>query len=319
MTQSFGASTSDLFQTLIALARWDSFDDGGSVAFASEDEALGWVYQAAGDTNEEQRLRLRHAFQMLTVSAKILRSSSWEPWQTRTRRHRLLVQPLVRRPDGTILIAPQYLLTTLSVYNNQLTQGVLPWTGEVPDTVSSALANRRARRNKEFERSLERQLQQLGFKTIARVKPGDHARLGIPELTTEVDLVCGRSGDLNIWLIEAKDPASVYGFAEAARQLRTFYRDSVSKGRIKHCYATQLSRKESELKPYAEEIAKALGVTIPSSVHGEHVLQTRFVTRHLTPAGYVKSRPYEVLTAMQFFALLSSDGYAPEQVRDESL
>lgn len=312
MLESFGASTSDLFIVLMALAQWDSFDDGRSITFASEDEALGWVFEAAGDPGEEQRLRLRHAFQMLTVSSDILRSSSWEPWQTRTRRHRLLVQPLVRRPDGTILIAPQYLLTTLSVYNNHLTQGVLPWTGEVPDKVSKALAERRSGRNKTFERTLERHLQEVGFKTIARVKPGDHARLGVPELTTEVDLVCGRSGDPNIWLIEAKDPASVYGFAETARQLRTFYSDSENKGRVKPCYATQLARKEAELKPYVEDIAKKLGLE-PLPDHGAHVLQTRFVTRHLTPAGYWVSRPYEVLTTSQFLAALGEGGEAIAQ------
>jgi hypothetical protein len=213
----------------------------------------------------------------------------------------------VRHADGTILIAPQYLLTTLSVYNNQLTQGVLPWTGGVPDQVSNALDERRALRNLTFEHGLQLQLQELGFETIVRVKQGDHARLGVPQVTTEIDLVCGRSGDPNIWLIEAKDPASVYGFAETARQLRTFYRDSESKGRIKPCYATQLSRKESELRPYVEEIAKKLGVDAQQN-HGEYVLHTRFVTRHLTPAGYVASRPYEVLTATQFLAALGHGG-----------
>lgn len=307
MLESFGASTSDLFIVLMALAQWDSFNDGRSITFASEDEAVGWVFEAAGDPDEEQRSRFRHAFQMLTVSSGILRSSSWEPWQTRTRRHRLLVQPLVRRPDGTILIAPQYLLTTLSVYNNHLTQGVLPWTGEVPDKVSKALAERRSGRNKAFERSLERQLQEVGIKTIARVKPGDHARLGVPELTTEVDLVCGRRGDPNIWLIEAKDPASVYGFAETARQMRTFYSDSESKGRAKPSYATQLARKEAELKPYLEDIAKKLGLG-PLPDQGAYVLQTRFVTRHLTPAGFWVSRPYEVLTASQLIAILGETG-----------
>lgn len=307
MLDSFGASSSDLFLTLIALAQWDSFDQGQSIAFASDDEALAWVCETAGNPNREEQSRYRHAIQLLTVSSESLLSSSWEPWQTRTRRHRLLVQPLVKSPDGTILIAPQYLLLALSVYNNHLAQGVLPWTGEVPDKVSDALAERRASRNKKFERALERQLQELGFKTVARVKPGDHARLGVPALTTEIDLVCGRDGDPNIWLIEAKDPVSVHGFAETARQLRTFYNDSQRKGRIKPCYATQLSRKESELRPHVREIAKVLGVALPSD-HGEHVLQTRFVTRHLTPAGYVTSRPYEVLTATQFFAELGADG-----------
>ncbi len=300
---SFGASTSDLFTTLAALAQWDSFDEDQTVALTSEEEALNWVYQAVGNPNEAERSRLRQAFQMLTLSADILQSSSWHPWQTRTRRHRLLVQPLVRRNDGMILIPPQYLLTTLSVYNNQLSQGVLPWTGEVPEQVSKALDERRAQRNLEFERTLQQQLQEFGFKTISRIKPGDQTRLGVPKVTTEIDLVCGRNGDPNIWLIEAKDPVSVYGFAETARELRTFYRDSKIKGRIKPCYATQLSRKESELKPYVEDIAKELGVVSPPD-HGAHVLQTLFVTRHLTPAGYWILRPYKVLTETQFLIAL---------------
>lgn len=303
MLASFGASTSDLFTALAALAQWDSFDEDRTVAVASEEEALNWVYQAVGSPDEAERSRLRQAFQLLTVSADILRSSSWHPWQTRTRRHRLLVQPLVRRSDGMILISPQYLLTTLSVYNNQLSQGVLPWTGEVPEQVSKALDERRAQRNLEFERTLQRQLQEFGFKTISRIKPGDQTRLGVPKVTTEIDLVSGRNGDPNIWLIEAKDPVSVYGFAETARELRTFYRDSKAKGRIKPCYATQLSRKESELKPYVEDIAKELGVASPPD-HGAHVLQTLFVTRHLTPAGYWVSRPYKVLTETQFLTTL---------------
>lgn len=66
---------------------------------------------------------------------------------------------------------------------------VLHWTCKVPDKVSKALAERRSKRNKAFERTLEWQLQELGFKTISRVKPGDHARLSVKELTTEVDLV----------------------------------------------------------------------------------------------------------------------------------
>ncbi|WAB83609.1 hypothetical protein OVN20_11205 [Microcella daejeonensis] len=303
MLESFGAATRDVFLTLIALAQWESFEDGQSIAFANQDVALRWVYDAAGKPDEGHRLRLQSAFQMLVVSPDILRSAPWEPWQTRTRRHRLLVKPLIRFPDGTILISPQYLLTTLSVYNNQLTQGVLPWTGEVPEQVSKALAERREHRNLAFERALQRQLKDLGFNTIARVKPGDHERLGVPQITTEIDLVCGRNGDPNIWLIEAKDPAAVYGFAETARQLRAFYRDSESRGRVKPCYTTQLARKESEVRPYIEELAKKLGVT-SSPDRGGHVLRSIFVTRHLTPAGYMVSRPYEVFTATQFLALV---------------
>lgn len=62
MLESFGTSSSDLFIVLMALAQWDSLDDGRSIAFASEDEALGWVFEAAGDPDDEKRLRLLDAF-----------------------------------------------------------------------------------------------------------------------------------------------------------------------------------------------------------------------------------------------------------------
>lgn len=304
MLDAFGASALDLFRTLIALAQWESFDKARSIAFASPEEILDWVCEEVGADNDEKRSRLRQALQLLTLSAEVLRSSSWEPWRTRTRRHRLLVQPLVRRSDGTILIAPQYLLATLNAYYNHLAQGQLPWTGDVPHELDKALAKRREERNKSFESDLAQKLQELGFKVISRVKPGDHRRLSVPAISTEIDLVCGRDGDPNIWLIEAKDPASVHGHAETARQLRTFYEDSNRNGRLKPCYATQLGRKESELSPFIDRIAQKLGVKPPDQ--GDHALQTRFVTRSLTPAGFAASRPYEVLTASQLFAVLKN-------------
>ena len=57
---------------------------------------------------------------------------------------------------------------------------------------------------------------------------------------------------------------------------------------------------------------KKLGLE-PLPDHGAHVLQTRFVTRHLTPAGYWVSRPYEVLTTSQFLAALGEGGEAIAQ------
>lgn len=137
----------------------------------------------------------------------------------------------------------------------------------------------------------------LGFETIERVKPGDHLRLGVPVITTEVDLVAGKSGESTIWLIEAKDPASVHAIAETARQLRTFFRDSTSsKGKTKRAYATQLARKEAELKPYVNEIAAKLGLE-PLPDGCSYDLSTLFVTRTLIPAGYVGERfPVKTMT-----------------------
>ncbi len=299
--RAWGASSEDMLITLAALAQWESFKPGRSTAHLTVAEATSWVCEAIGeDVDESRRACVEAAIQMLTSTAENMGATDWKPWQTRTRRHRLLVQPLVQDSDGRLIVSPQYLLTSFQVFYRHLSQGVLPWAGDVPQIVTDALADRRSRRNIRFEQYLQDRLKDLGYTTVARVKPGDHARLGVPVLTTEVDLVCGRPGDSNLWLVEAKDPASVHGFAESARQLRSFFRDQVGSRGTKPCYATQLARKEGELRPHVETIAARLGLGDPPE--GESFrLHTLFVTRNLTPASFVNER-YPVVTAADFLA-----------------
>lgn len=299
--QAWGATSQDMLAALATLAKWETFEPGRTTAHVTVAEATAWVCDALGpDADESQRTRVEAAIRMLTSTAVQMQAVEWKPWQTRTRRHRLLVQPLVQDSDGRLIVSPQYLLTSFQVYYRHLLQGVLPWAGDVPQPVSNALADRRARRNIRFERLLQDRLEELGYTTVARVKPNDHARLGVPILTTEVDLVCGRPGDSTIWLIEAKDPASVHGFAETARQLRTFFRDQVGDRGTKPCYTTQLARKESELASHVASIATRLGLGDPPDGE-QYQLSTLFVTRNLTPASYVDER-YRVETATEFLA-----------------
>lgn len=298
MIDAEGASPEDIYIVLLSLIQWGSFTSGSSVATATKSETLAWIYESIGESSELDRTRYEQALTMLTTTSSQLQASTWEPWQTRTRRHRLLVQPIVQCEDETLLIAPQYLLTSLNVYNNHLSQGVLPWTEGIAPKVKDALAQIRDERNREFEKTLASKLRELGFKTIERIKRGDHGRLGVPAVTTEIDLVAGKPGEHTIWLIEAKDPATVHAYAETARQLRMFFRDSTTKGKIKPCYATQLARKEAELEPYVSEVASKLG--LQELVDGSsYTLSTLFVTRALMPAGYVGER-FPVRTMADF-------------------
>ncbi|MET2012997.1 hypothetical protein ABXJ56_15750 [Microbacterium chocolatum] len=307
--RAWGATSQDVLSTLAALAKWETFEPGRTTAHVTAAEATVWVCDALGPgADESQRTRVEAAIGMLTSTAVQMQAADWKPWQTRTRRHRLLVQPLAQDSDGRLIVSPQYLLTSFQVYYRHLLQGVLPWAGDVPQLVTDALADRRARRNIRFERFLQDRLEQLGYTTVARIKPSDHARLGVPILTTEVDLVCGRPGDSTIWLIEAKDPASVHGFAETARQLRSFFRDQVGDRRTKPCYSTQLARKESELAPHVASIATRLGLGHLPDGEQFH-LRTLFVTRNLTPASYVDER-YQVETATEFLAARGQTGTA---------
>lgn len=302
MLEAEGASVEDIFHVLNALVRWDSFAQGSSVRTVSETEAIDWICTEANDTTGARRDRYSRALKLLVSTTEQLQKSDWEPWQTRTRRHRLLVQPIVRSDAGSLLIAPQYLMTSLSVYNNHLSQGVLPWTGGIPPEVGKALERIRDLRNKHFEKTLENELKSLGFRTIARVKAGDHRRLGVPALTTEIDLVAAKPGENTIWLIEAKDPASVHAVAETARQLRTFFRDSTnSRGKTKPSYSTQLARKEAELKPFIDQVAVKLGLD-PMMDGSAYCLSTAFVTRRVAPAGFVNEK-FPVLTLEEYLRL----------------
>ncbi|AXJ10859.1 hypothetical protein CFN17_15500 [Arthrobacter sp. PM3] len=299
MLQAEGASVEDFFHVLSALVRWDSFSQGSSVGSVSENAVIEWICTEANDTTGVRRERYSRALKLLVSTSEQLQKSDWEPWQTRTRRHRLLVQPIVRSDAGSLLIAPQYLMTSLSVYNNHLSQGVLPWTGGIPPEVGKALARIRDLRNKHFEIKVDEDLRNLGFRTIARVKAGDHGRLGVPTLTTEVDLVAAKPGDNTIWLIEAKDPASVHAVAETARQLRTFFRDSTnSRGKTKPSYSTQLARKDAELRPFIDQVALKLGLE-PLTDGPAYCLSTLFVTRRVAPAGFVNEK-FPVLTLEEY-------------------
>lgn len=152
MLQTEGASVEDIFQVLSALVRWDSFSEGISVGTVSENAVIDWICKEANDTTRARWERYSRALKLLVSTSEQLQKSDWEPWQTRTRRHRLLVQPIVRSEAGNLLIAPQFLMTSLSVYINHLSQGVLPWTDRIPPEVGKALERIRDLRNKHFEK-----------------------------------------------------------------------------------------------------------------------------------------------------------------------
>lgn len=292
MLHEFGATREDIYFVLIALTQWDRFEDAANIARASPDEVEQWVFEAVDTTDEARRARLRAATRLLTSSSQTL-AGEWEPWLTRTRRHRLLVQPIVQ-VDADLLIAPQFMTVALGVYNNYLTQGMLPWSAPPTAQLGQALAALRAERNKHFEAAVAEALNDEGFTTVSRIKPGDGARIGVPELTSEIDIVAARPGDNTVWLLEAKDPAAVFGIMETARQLQTFYRDRPrSNGRTSPSYATQLARKDDEVRPYVREVARKLGAAAPEQAALD--LQTVFVTRGITAAGFILAR-FPVLT-----------------------
>ncbi|MEH1098385.1 hypothetical protein [Micromonospora sp. CPCC 205561] len=56
------------------------------------------------------------ALTMITSTVTNLRDADWHPWHARSRKRRLLVQPLAELPDGTIITAPNFCYAATSVY-----------------------------------------------------------------------------------------------------------------------------------------------------------------------------------------------------------
>jgi hypothetical protein len=307
LEDAYGVRREDVYMVLVALVQWAEFVGQGSVSKVPLGHLYEYLYSAFDTDDDDVRRRIRAVVQLLSSTAAVMRGDTWQPWRTRTRRHRLLIEPLVSS-NGVVRFTPHFVEVTLSVYYAYFSQGVLPWS-EVPTrALERALNDVRQARNREFEESLVSKLTELGFIVISRVKPGDGNRLGVPTITTEIDLIVGRVGGSDIWLVEAKDPASVHGIAETARQLRAFFRDTVSsRGKSAPSYATQLARKHSELTNYLPEIARSLG--LKGSARAPWRLRTAFVTRNVTPAGYVKER-YPVLSLEQFLWAVKSEGVA---------
>ncbi|MEK8106526.1 hypothetical protein NKG94_17170 [Micromonospora sp. M12] len=101
---------------------------------------------------------------------------------------------------------------------------MLPWTQPPPrPPVDKALDKYRDRRNRQLEHDVAALLTDAGYIVRERIKPSDPQRLGVPELSTEIDAVAGRPGSYTLWLLEAKDSADTVVTPEVRRHLDTFY------------------------------------------------------------------------------------------------
>ncbi|WP_131770121.1 hypothetical protein [Candidatus Protofrankia californiensis] len=285
MRRSYSTSGTDVLTTLMALAAWPQNADDEKLPTASTQQVVDYILEATRIGEEpDATSRVAAAVAMLTSTRTDLRDADWKPWHARTRKRRLLVQPLPELSDGTLVVASHFCLTSLTVYKNYLSQGQLPWSQPPPPaTVDTALERLRDRRNKALEKQVARVLRRHGWTVIENVKENKAQRLNLPQLTTEIDAVAGRIGQRTLWLLEVKDPTDAFAVPEIRRHLDHFFR-----GQKKPSYVTQLARKNAELSPHADRIAQAL--QLPDIVDGEsYVVKSLFVTRKPVPAAFVTS------------------------------
>ena len=286
MLKGFGASATDVFTVLSALAGWPLAEDDPDAVAIEIDAAVEHVLEVSELGHVDRgRERARAALGMLTSSTAQLLAADWKPWHARSRMRRILIQPLPLLTDGRIVVSPRLCLTTASIYLRYLVQGQLPWSQPAPPgVVVKALDEFRDRRNKALESEVATLLRSEGWSVIANVKETDPERLNVPHLQTEIDVVAGRAGDPTIWLLEVKDPVEVFALTDIRRTLDRFFVDEDKKP----AYAAQLQRKVNDLAPHAAHVAAALALP-PQYPDAPYVVEPLFVTRQPTAAQFVSS------------------------------
>ncbi|WP_340537879.1 hypothetical protein [Nocardioides sp. GXZ039] len=302
MLDAYGASGTNVLSVLFALAQWPLSEDDRDAVAVDREAVIDHVleYTALGE-EPEGRAKVEAAVRLLTSSSADLSAEDWKPWHARSRKRRILIQPLPTMSDGRLVVGPHLCLGALAVYQRYLDQGQLPWSQPQPPVqVDQALERFRDRRNKALERQVGTLLRQHGWSVIDNVKENKADRLSVPKLQTEIDAVAGRAGDPNIWLLEVKDPVDVFVIPEIRRALDSFFVDGK-----KPAYATQLQRKCEDLKPHAAAVAEALG--LPSAPpEAPYVIKPMFVTRRAVPAAFV-SGPFPFVSLPQ---LVETVGHA---------
>ena len=285
MRAAYGVSGTDLVTVLLALAYWPLPCDGPDIAISSLESvvALALENTVFGEQEDGPEI-VRAAIAMLCSTPAELRSADWRPWHARGRQCRLLTRPLAVLRDDFVVLAPHLCAVTLSIYIDNLRHGLLPWSSpEPPRALGKALEAVRARRNRALEDEVVAALREGGYVVRERIKKNDHARLEVPALTGEIDAVAAFPGSPVLWLLEVKDVTDTYVVPEIRRHLDKFY----GSGSSKPSYLDQLTAKLTDLAPYADQVAHALGLEpLPAGI--SYVVKAYFVTRQPVPAAFVK-------------------------------
>lgn len=276
---AMGARVTDITTALSGLVAWPLDEGDPDAVIVDPSVLIEWLLEAtvAGELNDG-RERMEAAVGLLSSHTDDYAKEPWVPWLLRTRKTRLLIRPLPVLSDGRLVIAPHFCFSSWKVYMGYWEHGLLPWSQTGSAEVDLALDRARSVRNRALEDDVETALCSAGWTTVSRIKPNDGVRLGLATVSTEIDLVAGRSGSDTIWVIEVKDPAPVFTPRDIRRHLDRFYGGDRS-------YAALLARKANEVAQDPAAVAEALG--LPGDV--SYRVEALFVTRRVMPAAYTES------------------------------
>lgn len=200
-----------------------------------------------------------------------------EHWEIEARSTRIAIRPLARQ-DANVWVAPWTVVAAKQTWVNYLNQHRMPIPDvELPAPVVSALGQARQQRQRNFEKNCVAAIAGLPLTTIARLRENSAHKHSIAHLSGEIDVLSIDPSRSVIFVIEAKDPFVPLSARSLSRQIAQFHEING--------YVDKLDQKVTDIAISATSLAANKSIERPDR---DWQVVGVMVTRHITPAAYVK-------------------------------
>lgn len=203
-----------------------------------------------------------------------------EHWEIEPRATRIAARPLARE-GSAVWVAPWTAEVARRGWVNYLSEHRLPLPDrDLPESVVRALESARQKRQRDFEKECRLRFEGLPLTCVGRIRETSASAHGIAHLSGEIDELCIDGNRSLIFLIEAKDPFVPLSARTVSRQIARFHGPGG--------FVPKLQQKVDDIKASTASLAANKGMERPTR---EWQVVGVMVTRHLTPAAYVRACP----------------------------
>jgi len=273
MEHAMGFGLDSVFAVLGTAARWNVDNDDPIVLV--DPVELVEACRDAGANRSEDELGVAVSWLTLTASG-LTQDGCIKHWENERRADRVGVKPLVEDDDGRVWVLPWTAGQAVSILKNYLEDGRLPWPmSALPRDVENALKKYRQERNRQLELDCVDMLQQKFEYVVGGLTEKKAAKLGVTDLSGEIDALVIDEKRSRIWVLEVKDPYASFSIRQIRKRVDDFHKDNG--------YNSKLRKKVEDIQRSAKPLAVALGIYDP--VH-EWDVRGVMLTRHLNPAAF---------------------------------
>ncbi len=201
-----------------------------------------------------------------------------EHWEVEQRSERIDTRPLARS-EVEVWVLPWTAKVAKRIWGVYLSQYRMPTPdSELPPPVVRAFEDSRQKRQRSFEKECASRLDGLSLIKLERVRKHRAPKHGIQNLSGEIDILCIDSDRSVIFVIEAKDPFVPFSARSVDRQVTQFHKPGG--------YVEKLARKVDDIRRSVVSLAANKRVDPPDR---DWQIVGIMVTRHVTPAAYVRT------------------------------